>query len=208
MEVRVGSPTRSGGTHTSHTDYPTDRSWSPSRGDTCDRRVITQTTTEIRSDGGRSFLGNSSKVTGVQDILNRMRAADQGECSRKAGLDPRHLISDGAINRVLSCAENDSDDTANDSEARSLLNKFLGASVMMTGMEPLVKASGATSSTLVSQAERQRILDSPSRNGYKVRQHDDIRSNDDPPLLWSLPNCRLYGVVSSPTCPLASQDLR
>ncbi|KAK6637990.1 hypothetical protein RUM44_008414 [Polyplax serrata] len=181
MEVRVGSPTRSGGTHTSHTDYPTDRSWSPSRGDTCDRRVITQTTTEIRSDGGRSFLGNSSKVTGVQDILNRMRAADQ---------------------------ENDSDDTANDSEARSLLNKFLGASVMMTGMEPLVKASGATSSTLVSQAERQRILDSPSRNGYKVRQHDDIRSNDDPPLLWSLPNCRLYGVVSSPTCPLASQDLR
>ena len=39
---------------------------------------------------------------------------------------------------------------------------------MMSGMEPLVKASGAKSSTLVSEVERQRILDSPTRGDYKV----------------------------------------
>lgn len=33
---------------------------------------------------------------------------------------------------------------------------------MMSGMEPLVKASGNSSATLVSQVERQRILQSPA----------------------------------------------
>ena len=45
-----------------------------------------------------------------------------------------------------------------DAEARSLLNKFLGAQVMLQGMEPLVKASQSQSAALVSQVERQRVL--------------------------------------------------
>lgn len=91
MEVRVGSPIRHG-LNTPGTDYSIDRirgepdrSWSPGRsdrgdrlGEVSERRTVTQSTTEIRSDGGKSFLGNSSKVTGVQDIISRMRAADQG----------------------------------------------------------------------------------------------------------------------------------
>ena len=83
MEVRVGSPSRSG------TDYPNERgrgdsgrSWSPGHrdrlSDVNERRYVTQTT-EIRTEsGGKSFLGNPSKVTGVQDIITRMRAADRG----------------------------------------------------------------------------------------------------------------------------------
>jgi hypothetical protein len=39
-----------------------------------------------------------------------------------------------------------------------LLNKFLGAQVILQGMEPLVKASQSQSAALVSQVERQRIL--------------------------------------------------
>lgn len=49
-------------------------------------------------------------------------------------------------------------DSEEDAEARSLLNKFLGAQVMLQGMEPLVKASQSHSAALVSQVERQRVL--------------------------------------------------
>ena len=49
-------------------------------------------------------------------------------------------------------------DSEEDAEARSLLNKFLGAQVMLQGMEPLVKASQSQSAALVSQVERQRVL--------------------------------------------------
>jgi hypothetical protein len=51
-------------------------------------------------------------------------------------------------------------DSKEDAEARSLLNKFLGAQVILQGMEPLVKASQSHSAALVSQAERQRVLTS------------------------------------------------
>lgn len=51
-------------------------------------------------------------------------------------------------------------DSKEDAEARSLLNKFLGAQVILQGMEPLVKASQSQSAALVSQVERQRVLSS------------------------------------------------
>lgn len=51
-------------------------------------------------------------------------------------------------------------DSKEDAEARSLLNKFLGAQVILQGMEPLVKASQSHSAALVSQVERQRVLTS------------------------------------------------
>ncbi|KAG8233869.1 hypothetical protein J437_LFUL006892, partial [Ladona fulva] len=80
------------------------------------------------STGSRSFLGNQTKVTGVQDVLSRMREAD----------------NEGP-------AEGD---TVEDSEARALLNKFLGAQVILQGMEPLINAQ---SPSLVRQVEKQRV---------------------------------------------------
>lgn len=45
--------------------------------------------------------------------------------------------------------------SADDREAKALLNKFLGASVLMQGIEPLLQAQ--SSSALVSQVEKQRL---------------------------------------------------
>jgi hypothetical protein len=52
-----------------------------------------------------------------------------------------------------------------DREARALLNKFLGAQVLLQGMEPLVAAQ---SPALVSQVERQRIVTSTTTSSAKV----------------------------------------
>ncbi|XP_055617259.1 serine-rich adhesin for platelets-like isoform X2 [Toxorhynchites rutilus septentrionalis] len=68
----------------------------------------------------RSFLNDGSRVSGVQDVLERMRNADNVE---------------------------ESDDTEEDREARALLNKFLGASVLMSGMESMVTSSMKEEST-------------------------------------------------------------
>ncbi|KAL4706078.1 hypothetical protein ACJJTC_001676 [Scirpophaga incertulas] len=88
-----------------------------------DGRTVTTTTTRVRmrtSAGAssaeparqdRSFLDSTTKVTGVQDILTRMRNADI-------------VIQEG--------------DSADDAEARALLNKFLGATVLMAGMQGYV----------------------------------------------------------------------
>nr|XP_034831843.1 uncharacterized protein LOC117988763 isoform X2 [Maniola hyperantus] len=77
--------------------------------------VRTTTTTTTRSGHGRmqerSFLDSSTKVTGVQDILTRMKNADI-------------VIEEG--------------DSSADTEARALLNKFLGATVLMAGMQNYV----------------------------------------------------------------------
>ncbi|CAH2095802.1 unnamed protein product [Euphydryas editha] len=99
-----------------------------------DEEVMTTTTTEQAGDGvttttttttrvghargqERSFLDSTTKVTGVQDILTRMKNADI-------------VIEEG--------------DSGADAEARALLNKFLGASVLMAGMQSYVteKPSG------------------------------------------------------------------
>ncbi|XP_037936515.1 titin isoform X3 [Teleopsis dalmanni] len=73
-------------------------------------RVTNQKSTRS-STSTRSFLntsGDSKVVTGVDDVLERMRNAD-------------NVVEEG--------------DTAEDQEARALLNKFLGASVIMRGVE-------------------------------------------------------------------------
>jgi ABC-type molybdate transport system ATPase subunit len=44
--------------------------------------------------------------------------------------------------------------SSEDREAKALLNKFLGASVLMQGIEPLLQAQ---SPSLVSQVEKQRL---------------------------------------------------
>ncbi|XP_058443381.1 calponin homology domain-containing protein DDB_G0272472-like isoform X1 [Malaya genurostris] len=79
----------------------------------------------------RSFLNDGSRVSGVQDVLERMRNADNVE---EAG---------------------DNDD---DREARALLNKFLGASVLMSGMESMI-ASGVKeeSSTVGSMPSTKKV---------------------------------------------------
>ncbi|XP_077298792.1 uncharacterized protein LOC143920004 [Arctopsyche grandis] len=60
-----------------------------------------------QSESHMSFLDSNTKVTGVQDIITRMKNADI-------------VIQDG--------------DSMEDAEARALLNKFLGATVLMHGM--------------------------------------------------------------------------
>ncbi|XP_026738956.1 uncharacterized protein LOC113501861 isoform X2 [Trichoplusia ni] len=68
--------------------------------------------THHQTRGEKSFLDSSTKVTGVQDILTRMKNADI-------------VIQEG--------------DTSEDTEARALLNKFLGATVLMAGMQGYVQ---------------------------------------------------------------------
>ncbi|XP_030381064.1 mucin-19 isoform X8 [Scaptodrosophila lebanonensis] len=71
----------------------------------------------------RSFLnttGEDRVVTGVDDVLQRMRNAD-------------NVVEPG--------------DSAEDQEARALLNKFLGASVIMQGVESMLPQGGRTTTT-------------------------------------------------------------
>nr|CAD7197416.1 unnamed protein product [Timema douglasi] len=91
------------------------------------------TTTTPRAEcEGKSFLSNQTRVTGVQDVLTRMRNADQ---------------------------DVETGDSLEDREARALLNKFLGAQVLLSGVESVVKpATHTQSAALVRQVERQRIL--------------------------------------------------
>ncbi|XP_069694945.1 mucin-17-like isoform X3 [Periplaneta americana] len=117
---------------------------------------------------GKSFLTNQTRVTGVQDVLTRMKNADQDV---QAG------------------------DTDEDAEARTLLNKFLGAQVILQGMEPLVKGSQSQSAALVSQVERQRVLTSQkttsTTNGKDLEQ--DLEEIWDERLLRQLlDNCSDY----------------
>nr|CAD7392586.1 unnamed protein product [Timema cristinae] len=90
------------------------------------------TTTPRAESEGKSFLSNQTRVTGVQDVLTRMRNADQ---------------------------DVETGDSLEDREARALLNKFLGAQVLLSGVESVVKpATHTQSAALVRQVERQRIL--------------------------------------------------
>ncbi|XP_061387972.1 titin [Musca vetustissima] len=70
--------------------------------------------TSTKSSSSRSFLntkGEEKVITSVDDVLERMRNAD-------------NVVEDG--------------DTAEDQEARALLNKFLGASIIMKGVESTI----------------------------------------------------------------------
>ncbi|XP_039958175.1 uncharacterized protein LOC120773392 isoform X14 [Bactrocera tryoni] len=75
----------------------------------------------------RSFLNSSGEtkvVTSVDDALERMRNAD-------------YVVEEG--------------DTAEDREARSLLNKFLGASVIMKGVESVLPTTKQTTTTTITK---------------------------------------------------------
>uniref|UniRef100_A0A182MX59 Smoothelin domain-containing protein n=1 Tax=Anopheles culicifacies TaxID=139723 RepID=A0A182MX59_9DIPT len=71
----------------------------------------------------RSFLNDTSKVVDVHDVLQRMSNAD-------------NVTEQG--------------DSAEDQEARALLNKFLGASVLMSGVESMVSSTGSMLSDAAS----------------------------------------------------------
>ncbi|XP_054285904.1 serine/arginine repetitive matrix protein 2-like isoform X3 [Macrosteles quadrilineatus] len=122
--LRRESPSKSSDSNT--------RRESLSRSSTEERRE-SLTTTRVKETS--SFLDNTTKVTGVQDILTRMRNAD--------------LVSE-------------SGDTDADREARALLNKFLGASVILQGLEQGVRGVNLSDTTpgsaaLVSSVEKQRV---------------------------------------------------
>ncbi|XP_065574416.1 uncharacterized protein LOC136036241 isoform X3 [Artemia franciscana] len=70
---------------------------------------------DFDSSAPKSFLEDRSKVTGVSDILDRMRAGN--------------TVSDG-------------NGPQTDEQARSLLNKFLGAQIILQGVEPILQANG------------------------------------------------------------------
>lgn len=109
--------------------------------DKSERSTVSTTTTAKKAS---SFLDNTSRVTGVQDVLTRMKNADL-------------VVESG--------------DTNEDTEARALLNKFLGASVILQGMEQGMKSDSAAtpgSAALVSRVERQRIATS------NRKQEEDI----------------------------------
>ncbi|XP_013101229.2 mucin-2 isoform X9 [Stomoxys calcitrans] len=76
--------------------------------------------TSTKSSSSRSFLntkGEEKVVTSVDDVLDRMRNAD-------------NVVEEG--------------DTAEDQEARALLNKFLGASIIMKGVESTIPINRET----------------------------------------------------------------
>ncbi|XP_062525895.1 titin isoform X2 [Bombyx mori] len=128
------------------------------------------TTTERTVDGvrtttrqERSFLDSGTKVTGVQDILTRMKNADI-------------VIEDG--------------DTTEDTEARALLNKFLGASVLMAGMQGYVteKPSGK----VVVQQETVRNSGGKVTSTRTVEEFDVDQCWDERVLRKLLDECSDY----------------
>ncbi|VVC32142.1 Hypothetical protein CINCED_3A001922 [Cinara cedri] len=133
---------------------------------------VKSVTTKLNSSktDGSSFLDNNSRVTGVQDVLTRMRNADL-------------VVETG--------------DTSEDIEARALLNKFLGASVILHGMEqggksPISNQTTTTSSaSLVNQVEKQRAQKSPvTRNNLNEKELDNIW--DEKQLQILLESCPDY----------------
>ncbi|XP_018570913.1 titin isoform X2 [Anoplophora glabripennis] len=71
----------------------------------CDSTVTVRTST-TRTVGGDTFLTNKNRVSGVKDVISRMKTEDYQE-----------------------------GDTEEDIEARGLLNKFIGSQVILSGME-------------------------------------------------------------------------
>ncbi|KAG5891014.1 hypothetical protein JTB14_005788 [Gonioctena quinquepunctata] len=85
----------------------------------CSTRIQTSTT---RSVTGETFLTNKTRVTGVKDVINRMKTEE--------------------------CQDGDSEE---DVKARGLLNKFIGSQVILSGMESRegsMKTSGSAKKTI------------------------------------------------------------
>ncbi|XP_020713971.1 uncharacterized protein LOC101449574 isoform X10 [Ceratitis capitata] len=96
-------------------------------GDKEDEQCHLSSTRSSTTKSTRSFLNSSDEtkvVTSVDDALERMRNAD-------------YVVEVG--------------DTAEDREARSLLNKFLGASVIMKGVESVLPTSKQTTTTTITK---------------------------------------------------------
>ncbi|XP_049873344.1 titin isoform X2 [Pectinophora gossypiella] len=110
----------------------------------------TTTTTTTTRRGERSFLDSSTKVTGVQDILTRMKNADI-------------VIQEG--------------DTAEESEARALLNKFLGASVLMAGMQAYVTEK-PTGHVAVKQETVRTTTSSSGPGKTRTTKTTSVRTDD------------------------------
>lgn len=70
-----------------------------------------------------SFLTNTSKVTGIQDVITRMKTEERVE-----------------------------GDTSEDAEARQMLNKFLGSQVILAGMEGGTSTRNVMKSTTSTSA--------------------------------------------------------
>lgn len=104
------------------------------------RKTVTKTTvSSSKSGGSETFLTNKTKVTGVQDVINRMSAEGWLCCK---------MIVE-VLKYCLIVAEVYDGETAEDAEARALLNKFLGSQVLLSGMES--RESHATSGTLIKK---------------------------------------------------------
>ncbi|XP_050053187.1 serine-rich adhesin for platelets isoform X3 [Aphis gossypii] len=133
-----------------------------------EKTVTTKVNTSKNSGTATSFLDNNSRVTGVQDVLTRMRNADL-------------VVESG--------------DTNEDTEARALLNKFLGASVILHGMEQGNKSPASVTTTssaaLVNQVEKQRAQKSPViRKNLNEQELDNIW--DEKQLQILLESCPDY----------------
>lgn len=95
------------------------------------------------SADNKSFLNSDKRASNVHEVITYMRNADNGEIF--------NLIESIAYNfksisiSLLSVVE--VGDTKTDSEARALLNKFLGASALMSSIE---SGSGLSKATLES----------------------------------------------------------
>ncbi|KAF2362248.1 hypothetical protein FHG87_006994 [Trinorchestia longiramus] len=76
------------------------------------------------STHSRSFLQDRSKVSGFGDVMGRMAATNSGEGG----------------------------EVSSDDQARSLLNRFLGAQVLLTGVESMMATSGGAGPAKVSES--------------------------------------------------------
>ncbi|XP_075977948.1 uncharacterized protein LOC142977753 isoform X1 [Anticarsia gemmatalis] len=116
----------------------------------------------------RSFLDSNTKVTGVQDILTRMKNADI-------------VIQEG--------------DSSEDTEARALLNKFLGATVLMAGMQSYVTEKPSGKVTVKQETVRTsssgggKVTSSQSRS---VQEFDIDQCWDERLLRKLLDECNDY----------------
>ncbi|XP_073956933.1 uncharacterized protein isoform X2 [Choristoneura fumiferana] len=116
--------------------------------------VVTTATAPTTARGGaaraqdRSFLDSNTKVTGVQDILTRMKNADI-------------VIEAG--------------DTTEDTEARALLNKFLGATVLMAGMKNYVADAQAQPRATIKVQETRSVVSQRSGPEFDPDQCWDER---------------------------------
>lgn len=105
----------------------------------CDSTVTVRTTT-TRTMGGDTFLTNKNKVSGVKDVISRMKTEDY-----------------------------EKGDTEEDIEARGLLNRFIGSQVILSGMESRTssKTSSISPSSTVKRTAKITTTVTVRSNNFK-----------------------------------------